>query len=105
MSRTYDSGNRLTSHTYPDGKAATWAYDNRNLVDTVHYEDKHILTNTHDSAYRVTNQTLGNGLTRTINYGRQDNLHTTDTTFDGNEALDDLNFSYTYAADKQITAI
>jgi RHS repeat-associated protein len=62
------------------------------------------LPNTHDAAYRLTNQTLGNGLTRTINYGRQDNLRTTDTTFDGAQALDDLALSYTYAPDKQITA-
>lgn len=71
---------------------------------TVHYEDKIVLTNTHDAAYRLTNETLGNGLIRTINYGRQDNLRTIDQTFDGNQSLDDLALSYNYAADKQITA-
>jgi hypothetical protein len=29
---------------------------------------------------------------------------TSDKVFDGNQTLDDLNLSYTYAADKQITA-
>jgi RHS repeat-associated protein len=104
MSRTYDSGNRPTSHTYPDGKATTWSYDSRNLVTNVAYEGEAVVSQTHDSAYRLTNQTLGNGLTRTINYSRQDNLRTSDITFDGNQSLDDLAFSYNYAADKQITA-
>ena len=104
MSRSYDAGNRVTSHSYPDNKATTWSYDARNLITSVSYDGESVITKTHDAGYRLTNATYGNGLTRTISYTRQDNLRTSDTTFDGITALADLNFSYSYAADKQITA-
>ncbi|MFT5632428.1 MAG: RHS repeat-associated protein, partial [Rubritalea sp.] len=102
--RTYDAANRPLTHTYPNGKTTHWAYTARNLVNTVHYEDKIILTNTHDAGYRLTDQVYGNGLEKVISYNRQDNLRTSDQVFDGNQTLDDLNLSYSYAADKQITA-
>ena len=73
-------------------------------MTTVHYEDQLVTTNTHDAGYRLTGQSFGNGLTRNINYGRQDNLRTLDRVFKGNQAIGDLNLSYNYAADKQITA-
>ena len=62
--RSYDDANRPLTHTYPSGETTHYAYTARNLVNTVHYEDKIILTNTHDNGYRLTDQTLGNGLTR-----------------------------------------
>ena len=37
MSRSYDDGNRATSHTYPDNKATSWLYDARNLVTCLLY--------------------------------------------------------------------
>ena len=99
-SRAYDAANRPTRHTYPSGAATHWAYTARNLVNTVHYQDKIVVTQTHDAGYRLTNQTFGNGLNRTITYSRRDNLRTTDAVAGKN----DLNLSYSYAADKQITA-
>jgi len=53
-----------------------------------------------DAIKRLTQEAYGNGLTRNINYSRQDNLRSSDNVM--GEA--DLQFSYSYAADKQITA-
>jgi len=102
--RTYDAANRPLTHTYPSGETTHWAYDARNTITTVHYEDKIITTNTYDDGYRLTDQTFGNGINRTINYDRQDNLRSSDILMDGTQTIDDLTMVYNYAADKQITA-
>ena len=104
ISRAYDAGNRPTSHTFADGKSQLWSYDARNLVTNLSYDGQNVLTQTYDPGYRLTNQTLGNGLTRTLSYSRQDNLRTSDVTFDGITAIDSLNWSYTYNEDKQVTS-
>ena len=99
-SRTYDAANRPLTHTFPSGDTTHWAYDTRNLVTSVHYQNKLVVANSYDAGYRLTNQSFANGLNRTINYTRQDNLRTADHVI----GKDDLHFSYNYAADKQITA-
>ena len=82
----------------------TWVYDARNIVTSSTYDGESVFSQSHDDGYRLTNQTLGNGLTRELTYGRSDNLRTQDVVKDGITAIDDLNLSYTYAVDKQITA-
>ena len=60
-----------------------------------------VLNQIHDPGYRCTNQTFGNGLERIIAFGRQDNLRTNDKVEDTG-VIDELNFDYTYAADKNV---
>ena len=98
FTRTYDAANRVLTHTFADGKVMEWVYDNRNVVIEVKYDGEQVLTQNHDAAYRLANQTFGNSLTRTITYGRQDNLRTNDKV----GTIAELNFDYTYAADKNV---
>ncbi len=102
-SRTYDEGNRPISHTYPDGKFASYQYDERYLVSTVHYEGQLIVTKTHDPARRLVEESYSNGLSREITFNRFDNLRTSDQVKDGNTLLPALSTAYQYAEDKQIT--
>ncbi|MFD2160623.1 RHS repeat domain-containing protein [Rubritalea tangerina] len=102
--RTYDAANRPISQTFQDGKVQTWVYDARNLVASSSYEGESIFTQTQDDGYRLTHQTLGNGLTHSITYGRSDHLRTFDFVLDGTQSIEDLELSYSYAVDKQITA-
>ncbi|MFC4995056.1 RHS repeat-associated core domain-containing protein [Rubritalea tangerina] len=102
--RTYDAANRPISQTFQDGKVQTWVYDARNLVASSSYEGESVFTQIHDDGYRLTHQTLGNGLTHSITYGRSDHLRTFDFVLDGTQSIEDLELSYSYAVDKQITA-
>ena len=101
MSRTYDPANRVLTHTFADGNIMEWVYDDRNVVTEVKYDGDSVLNQIHDPGYRCTNQSFGNGLDRTIAFGRQDNLRTNDKVEDTG-VIDDLNFDYTYAADKNV---
>ena len=101
FTRTYDDANRTVSHTFADGNVMEWVYDDRNVVTEVKYDGDQVLTQIHDPGYRCTNQTFGNGLERTIAFARQDNLRTNDRVEDTG-VIDDLNFDYTYAADKNV---
>ena len=60
-----------------------------------------VLTQIHDPGYRCTNQTFGNALERITAFARQDNLRTNDKVEDTG-VIDELNFDYTYAADKNV---
>ena len=101
MSRAYDPANRVLTHTFADGNAMEWVYDNRNVVTEVKYDGDSVLNQIHDPGYRCTNQSFGNGLDRTIAFGRQDNLRTNDKVEDTG-VIDELNFEHTYAADKNV---
>ena len=101
MSRAYDPANRVQTHTFEDGNVMEWVYDNRNVVTEVKYDGDSVLNQIHDPGYRCTNQSFGNGLDRTIAFGRQDNLRTNDKVEDTG-IIDDLNLDYTYAADKNV---
>ena len=101
FARTYDPANRVATHTFADGNVMEWTYDDRNVVTEVQYDGDSVLSQIHDPGYRCTNQTFGNGLDRTIAFGRQDNLRTNDKVEDTG-VIDELNFDYTYAADKNI---
>ncbi len=79
-------------------------YNTRNQPYTTRYDGKFVSQFLYDNGNRNFKQNYGNGNNRTITYGRQDNLRTSDITKDGTQTLDDLALSYTYAADKQITA-
>jgi RHS repeat-associated protein len=103
LSRTYDDANRPVTHTFGDGKVQTWFYDDRNLVTSSTYDTKNIFTQEHDAGYRLTEQTFGNGLTRTITYNRLDNCRSTDTVLDNNTVIGALTMSYSYSIDKQVT--
>ena len=78
-----------------------WVYDDRNVVTEVKYDGDSVLNQIHDPGYRCTNQTFGNGLERIIAFGRQDNLRTKDKVEDTG-VIDEFNFDYTYAADKNV---
>ena len=101
MSRAYDAANRVATHTFADGNVMEWTYDDRDVVMEVQYDGESVLNQIHDPGYRCTNQTFGNGLDRTITFGRQDNLRTNDKVEDTG-VINELNFDYTYAADKNI---
>lgn len=104
LQRSYDNGNRVASQTFADGKVMTWTHNARDLVSQAHYDGDLVLTQAHDPAFRLTNQTFGNALARNITYNRQDNLRTADIVSDGNNPIDELNFAYSYAADKNVLA-
>lgn len=48
------------------------------MVTSVLYDGQNVLSQSHDEGYRLTDQTFGNGLDRSISYGRADNLRTND---------------------------
>lgn len=102
LARTYDADNQVSSQTFADGKVMTWTHDNRHLVTAAHYDGALVLTQTHDAAGRLTQQAFGNGNNRTITFGRQDNQRTADTVRDGTVVIDELDFNYTYAVDKNV---
>jgi RHS repeat-associated protein len=102
LQRSYDARNLVASQTFADGKVITWNHDERRLVTTAHYDGALVLTQQHDPGYRLTQQAFGNGLTRDITFNRLDNLRSTDTVRDGNTVIDELDFGYTYLADKNV---
>jgi len=102
LARTYDADNLVTSQTFADNKVMTWAYDSRHLVTSANYDGDLVLTQSHDAGYRLTQQAFGNGLTRDITYNRLDNLRTADAVRDGNSPIDELEFGYSYAPDKNV---
>jgi RHS repeat-associated protein len=103
--RTYaDDGMMLSETQTLDNRTYTLqrSYDARNLVASAHYDGALVLTQQHDPGYRLTQQAFGNGLTREITYNRLDNLRTADKVKDGNTIIDELDFAYTYLADKNV---
>jgi RHS repeat-associated protein len=102
LARTYDADNRVTSQTFADGKVMTWDYDVRHLVTQAHYDGDLVLEQDYDPGYRLTRQEYGNDLVREITFNRADNLRTADKVKDGLTTIDELDFGYTYLADKNV---
>ena len=67
----------------------------------VYFPEKYLLS--HDAGYRLTTESYGNGLTRNIGFANLDNLRTSDVTGVMSSNTENLDLSYTYNEDKQVT--
>jgi RHS repeat-associated protein len=73
VSYAYDSANRVTTITYPDGAISARTYTVRDQLATVAYGGSNVMARTYDPGLRMSTSTLGNGLVETRTY-RTDNL-------------------------------
>ena len=63
-----------------------------------------MLSQTHDTGYRLITQGFGNGVSRQLSDARLANLRTRDFTSNNSGVISSLDFSYSYNVDKQVTA-
>ena len=98
----YNSADLPTTMSYPDSEVVTYTYDARMLLNSVAGTDNYVPSSAYDSAGRLTNRALGNGLSQsyifhpwTTQGGRLQNL-TAGTLQD---------YTYTYDAVGNITQI
>jgi len=92
---TYNSADLPLTMTYPDGEVVTNNYTSRMLLNSVIGTNNYVQSTTYDSAGRMTNRALGNGLTQNYAYfawntqgGRLDKMVT------GSGTWDALNFNF-----------
>jgi RHS repeat-associated protein len=90
----YDTLDRPSTLTYPDGSVVTTDYTARSQVNSIRRGTQSIAQYAYDNAGRVTTTTLGNGLIETKSYRPDDTISALTTPTVGN-------FSYTYDANKQ----
>lgn len=74
VSYGYDSANRTTRVTYPDGRVVTRTFTNRNQLQDVRLDGGLVATRSYDASGRVMTTALGNGLTEQRTYVPDDNL-------------------------------
>ena len=100
---TYNSADMPKTMIYPDGEVVTTNYNSRMLLDTLGSTgNSYVGSSTYDSAGRLTNRGLGNGLAQQfIYYGWNTQGGRLQTILAG--ALQDLN--YTYDAAGNVTQI
>jgi len=79
IDRGYDADDRLTDIVYPGGSSVTRTYTARDQLDVVSRDGQLIADMGYDAAMREDSRALGNGLARSIGYGRQDHLPTSMT--------------------------
>ncbi len=77
----------------PNEDSTHWSYNARSLVSTVSYEDKPVVSHQYDAGGRLTVESYGNGLKRTISFNRADNLRGSDRLSEGTQGISDLSMT------------